>query len=69
MPKHQNDTDRFQTPVDIAAKMFGEQQDSVLRAIKGPPARTPNTPPPDEAVIIAQEGLEDIIVPMIGRGK
>jgi|TARA_R110000751_G_scaffold272642_1_gene372838 hypothetical protein len=70
MPAKQDNINRMQVPVDIAARIFGETQDAVLNTIRGPQPRRPNTPPSEEAVIISAQGdVEDMIVPMTRHGS
>ena len=40
MPRDNEDINRIQAPVDLATKMFMDQQDRLLNTIVGPPKRT-----------------------------
>lgn len=68
MPLH-NDINRIQTPVDIATKMFLDQQEGLLQNLLGPQQRQRvEVPRPDEAVIISQQDVLEDMIGLTGNG-
>ena len=54
MTQKNTEMNRVQVPVDIAAKMFADQRDSILRTIQGPAPRKPQEPLPVDSFSLAE---------------
>ena len=72
MAKHGNDINQVKTPIELAARMFQEQQGRVLSTILGPDGeqrqRNATAESGLEAIILSQlDALDDTILPIVGK--